>query len=402
MADYLNGLFFRELLAETAGNSTIDSDGDTPPLTADKFIEIGNASNASMSLAGYQIWSERSGLLFSFGLSDVLNSGDVATIVGNITGTPPPGFYRAYSNGTSNILHDSAGNKTDSIFLVNSNTGDYIVISYGTPPSAPGNPSHATGQSPFPGTNQIGTGESIHSTTPNGVAFGRGASGKFIETTPAQKMSNMACFAEDTIILTNRGEIPIADVHPGDRIPTYDVGTQTLLGVCRKHFSPGQLLQSPSLRPLTLDHTLFGGDAPLRVSPGHCTLYRSTKAETLFTEAGVLLRGEDLQDAGFARMEIPRTGVTYYHLLFKNHVLVFANGIWSESYYNTPELQENSDWDLQWSMIPGMSLANTRHERPARTTLRKHEAMVLLKGLKPTGAQRPSNKFNPIPLRIVG
>ena len=93
MADYLNGLFFKELLAETAVSSTIKGDGDIPVQKPEKFIELGNASCAPVSLAPYQIWSEKVGLLFSFGPADVLNPGDAATIVERTTDTLPSGFY---------------------------------------------------------------------------------------------------------------------------------------------------------------------------------------------------------------------------------------------------------------------------------------------------------------------
>ena len=62
--------------------------------------------------------------------------------------------------------------------MVDTNTGEYIALSYGQPARSPTLP---TG---FPGTTQLGAGESIDSGAPNGTAFARDLHGDLVETTP--------------------------------------------------------------------------------------------------------------------------------------------------------------------------------------------------------------------------
>lgn len=383
MADFLNGVFISEILADNAGGSAVDVDGDGNANKADEFIEFGNVSGAPISLDGYEVWSQKNGQLYAFGPGDVLNDGEAATVVGNYTGTPPAGFYSAGIPENGNFLPDGEGQKYDSIFLVDTATGDYIVLSYGKPPRAPVLPAG------FPGTNRIGSGESVNSNAPNGAALARDANGVLIETTPTPNVPNIACFAEDTVILTRHGERPVADLRPGDMIPTYGHGMQRLLGVCSSHISPDTLLRAPSFRPLTVDSELFGAQLGIRLSPAHCMLYTSPYAEALFASAQVLLPARHLQAAGFAHPSIPRNGVTYHHLLFADHTLVMANGMWSETLLNTDGSGTDAHSNMSmWTFDKGITLENVRHRHSVRPVLRRYEALVLLDRLRARKTER--------------
>ena len=92
MADKLDGILISEVLADNAGGSAIDTDGDGNTNKSDEFIELQNATNSTISLDGFELWSEKNGLLYSFGPGDTIDPGGTATVVGNYTGTPPAGF----------------------------------------------------------------------------------------------------------------------------------------------------------------------------------------------------------------------------------------------------------------------------------------------------------------------
>ena len=390
MADLLNGVFISEILADNAGGRAIDTDGDGNTSKADEFIEFGNVSGQTISLAGYQVWSQKNGLLFSFGAGDVLNSGETATVVGNYTGTPPAGFYDAGIAENGNFIPDGEGQKFDTIFLVDTNTGAFITLSYGQPPRAPTPPNG------FPGTTQVGAGESINSNAPNGTAFARDTNGNFTETTPTPGTPDIACFTGATMILSRHGEMPVSELRPGDKVPTYDHGMQPILGICTQHIPARDLLRVPGHRPLTVDGALFGARNSVVLSPAHCLLYSSPFAETLFACPQVLLSARHLEAAGLARSGIPRPGVTYYHLLFADHELVLANGIWSESYLNTPvSARDGHAETAQWAFVDGAALHTTRHAHAARPVLRRYETMLLLnthqqRATKPHGISRVS------------
>lgn len=372
MADFLNGIFISEILADNAGGSAVDVDGDGNTNKADEYIELGNASGAPVSLDGYELWSEKNGQLFAFGAGDVLNPGDAATVVGNYQGGSSGGFYDAGIAENGNFIPDGEGQKFDSIFLVDTSTGEYIVLSYGQPPRPPTLP---TG---FPGTTQVGTGESLNSNAPNGTAFARDANGNLTETTPTPGTPDVACFAEGTMILTRSGERPVETLRPGDGVPTYDNGMQKLVGICAQTIPAAQLLSHPTLRPLRVDGAPFDTQGSTLLSPAHCLLFQSAMAEAFFEDSEVLVRARHLETAGFARSELPRGGVTYYHLLFAEHELVLASGFWSETFLNTGTGADETAPDAQWQIANNLTLAHARHQRSARRILRGFEAAVLL------------------------
>ena len=390
MADFLNGIFISEILADNAGGQAVDVDGDGRTNKADEFIELGNASGAPVSLAGYELWSEKNGALYAFGPSAVLNPGDAATVVGNYEGGDSGNFYDAGIAEGANFIPDGEGNKFDSIFLVDTNTGNYIVISYGQPPRAPTLPTN------FPGTTQVGSGESINSNAPNGRAFARDANGNLIETTPDAGTPGVACFAHGTRILTRHGERPVETLQPGDSVPTYDHGMQTVLGVCAQHIPASALLRNPALRPVRVQGTCLGQPGHILLSPAHCLLFQSPTAETLFASGEVLMRARHLERAGHARLDLPRDGVTYHNLLFANHELVLADGFWSETFLSCDANAETRMVDADWRIQNNRMLGAVRHTHAARRILRGYEAMVLLdtdgarRSIKPTPTvQRP-------------
>ncbi|WP_299690887.1 Hint domain-containing protein [uncultured Tateyamaria sp.] len=372
MADFLNGIFISEILADNAGGSAVDVDGDGNTNKADEYIELGNASGAPVSLDGYELWSEKNGALFAFDVNDVLNPGEAATVVGNYAGGDSGGFYDAGIAENGNFIPDGEGQKFDSIFLVDTNTGQYIVLSYGQPPRVPTLP---TG---FPGTTQVGSGESLNSNAPNGTAFARDANGNLIETTPTPGTPGIACFTAGTMILTRHGERPVETLAPGDGVPTYDNGMQRLVGICAQTIPPAALLRDPALRPLRVDGAPFDVTGSTLLSPAHCLLFQSAMAEALFECSEVLLRARHLELAGFARPELPRGGVTYYHLMFAEHEMVLADGFWSETFLNTGTDADEGAPDAKWQTENNLMRSHTRHATSARRILRGFEAAVLL------------------------
>ncbi|MEO0668384.1 MAG: Hint domain-containing protein [Pseudomonadota bacterium] len=377
MADFLNGIFISEILADNAGGQAVDVDGDGNTNKADEFIELGNASGAPVSLAGYELWSETNGELFAFGAGDTIAPGGTATVVGNYEGGNSGEFFDAGLAENGNFIPDGEGTKFDSIFLVNTNTGEYIVLSYGDPPQTPTLPSG------FPGTTQVGTGETINSNAPNGTAFARDANGNLIETTPDPGTPGVACFTQGTMILTRHGERPVEALRPGDSLPTYDSGMQVLVGVCAQHIPAAALLRDPSLRPLRVGGAVLDQPDDILLSPAHCLLFQSPKAEMLFASREVLVRARHLETAGHARSELPRGGVTYHHLLFARHELVLADGFWSETYLNTGTSADDVATGAAWHTQGNQPLHSVPHTQSARRILRGYEAAVLMDGTAP-------------------
>ncbi|GAB5445998.1 Hint domain-containing protein [Gymnodinialimonas sp.] len=343
MVAFLDGLFFSEILADNAGSGAFDTDGDGATNKADEYIEIQNNTKSTIDLSNYSIWSAQRGELFDFGTvsNPSIASDGTATVVGNYTGTPPMGsnyFSAGLPEGNANqgFLEDGESGKWDTIYLVNETTLEYIALEYG--PSHPGNVATPLG---FPGTINVGL-ESTTSDAPNATSIQRDANGDLVEGTPDPDDSGPVCFVKGTQILTATGPRPIEDLAPGDLIVTRDNGPQTLRWIGSSAQSRAALCAAPHLRPIRIATGALGKGLPTRdllVSPQHRILVQSRIAERMFGPGGVLVPAVKLLPLpGVTRMG--PAPVTYYHLLFDRHEIVFSEGSATESLYLGPMARE--------------------------------------------------------------
>lgn len=372
MADKLDGLIISEILADNAGGNAVDVDGDGNTNKADEFIEIQSTNGTPLSLDGYELWSSKEGLLYSFGSSDVIGAGQTATVVGNYTGTPPAGYYNAGAAENSNWLPDGEGQKFDSIFLVNSTTGDYVVLSYGNPPPTPVAPSG------FPGTNLIGNGEVIDSNAPNGTAFARDADGDFTETTPTPDTPGVTCFVAGTLIETEDGPLPVCALRPGMRLATRDNGWQPLCARRETTVTPAMMHIFPMLRPVRIPRGVFGATRPLDVSAAHNLLWFHSQAELLFESREVFVSARNLMGYGAIWSPLADHAVIYHHLLLPQHEVIMAHGVWSESLFMGDVARHGRRALGQWHIDENIALRDITHRHTARPVLRRYEIDVLL------------------------
>ncbi|WP_370401748.1 Hint domain-containing protein [Sulfitobacter sp. JB4-11] len=137
----------------------------------------------------------------------------------------------------------------------------------------------------------------------------------------------VVCFAAGTMIETSKGSRAVETLTPGDLVQTRDGGLQPLRWV-------GQTLVAAQgdLAPIVISAGTFGNTRDLVVSPQHAVLLDDWRAEMFFGQDEVLVRACDLlAHEGVHRR--PGGVVTYCHLLFDAHQLVFSEGTWTESLY---------------------------------------------------------------------
>jgi Ca2+-binding RTX toxin-like protein len=140
--------------------------------------------------------------------------------------------------------------------------------------------------------------------------------------------TGVVCFASGTRILTTEGERLIETLRVGDRIITRDNGVQTLRWIGKRDLSQTDLARNPKLHPIHLSPKLTGGDLPLIVSPQHGVVFNVDGEETLVRAIHLArLQG------GAARVMHGCRKVCYFHIMFEDHQIVFANGAPSESFF---------------------------------------------------------------------
>lgn len=174
---------------------------------------------------------------------------------------------------------------------------------------------------------------------------------------------NLACFAAGTRIATLMGEVAVQDLQAADPVMTLDNAYQPLLRVMST-----TVPALGAFAPVVVPAGLIGNLRDLVLSPQHRVLFTGPRAELLFGESEVLVAAIHLAEAGLAYRR-PGGEVTYFHLVFDQHEIIFAEGVPAESFL--PGAAEDLPDDAQEEFAALFPAA-------ARLCLRSHEAALLL------------------------
>ncbi|WP_149766570.1 Hint domain-containing protein [Paracoccus thiocyanatus] len=144
------------------------------------------------------------------------------------------------------------------------------------------------------------------------------------------------CFAGGTLILTDRGEVPIDDLRVGDLVMTRDNGLRPLRWIGSHRLGAPVLMLKPKLRPIRIRAGELGENIPatdLVVSPQHRVLVRSSIARRMFGAAEILVAAKQLLQIDGIDVAEDLAEVEYFHMLFDRHEIVISNGAQTESLY---------------------------------------------------------------------
>jgi Ca2+-binding RTX toxin-like protein len=211
-----------------------------------------------------------------------------------------------------------------------------------------------------------------------------GLSGSFIlpDGTPEgtlvtfSEIENIICFTPGARILTPRGERPVESLRPGDMVITRDHGPQPLRWIGRRTV-PGL----GRFAPVRVGPAIFGsGAGELLVSPQHRLLITGYHAELLFGSDEVLVAAKHLV-GGTDTCVAPCEAVTYIHLMFDRHEVIYAEGLATESFFAGDAALtavDDAARDELFAIFPELrSSTSHHHHQTARRCLRAHEAAVL-------------------------
>ncbi|MFD1343837.1 Hint domain-containing protein [Litorisediminicola beolgyonensis] len=141
----------------------------------------------------------------------------------------------------------------------------------------------------------------------------------------------VACLVRGTRIRTPEGERAVEDLREGDLVETRDHGPQPIRWISRTVYQRADLESNPRRCPVLLRKGSFGATRDLWVSPQHCMLIEDEDGEPLF------LRATHLTSTPLARVAAGCKKVSYFHLLFDCHEVIFAEGAQTESFYPGPQ-----------------------------------------------------------------
>ena len=146
--------------------------------------------------------------------------------------------------------------------------------------------------------------------------------------------TNVLCFGADALIDTDSGPVPAGDLKAGDLVRTRDAGLQPVRWVGRRVLTQAEFEAAPNLRPIRIRAGALGAGTPsadLIVSPQHRVLVRSRIAQKMFGTDEVLVAAKQLLLVEGIDIAQDLDGVTYVHLLFDDHQVVWSNGAETES-----------------------------------------------------------------------
>ncbi|MEO9897871.1 MAG: Hint domain-containing protein [Paracoccaceae bacterium] len=180
--------------------------------------------------------------------------------------------------------------------------------------------------------------DQIHSITLG--TFNTGSNNKYHQGVFNNTITNsVVCFCAETLIQTPAGERVIETLATGDDVVTAQNGAQKIAWIGKRKLSSAQLVASPHLKPVRIRAGALGGGVPridLLVSPQHRILIVSKIAERMFGQREVLVPAIKLVGADGIKQVTSVAPVTYFHILFKSHQIIFANGAPAESLYTGP------------------------------------------------------------------
>ncbi len=157
------------------------------------------------------------------------------------------------------------------------------------------------------------------------------------EVVPFRNIEAVTCFTPGTRIIAQRGKVDIATVRVGDLVWTLDRGLQPVRWIGRTTV-PAQ----GALAPVRIARDTLGNGRDLWVSPQHRMLLADWRAQVYCAADAVLAPAKGLVNDGNIRV-MPGGVVTYIHIAFDAHEIVFAEGIASESLHTGPDAMRAMD-----------------------------------------------------------
>ncbi|MFY9206000.1 MAG: Hint domain-containing protein, partial [Yoonia sp.] len=190
------------------------------------------------------------------------------------------------------------------------------------------------------------------------------------------EIENIICFTPGTRIATPKGARDIATLRVGDLVVTRDHGLQPIRWIQRRTVPAMENFAPIRIRP----GVVTGQDRDLLVSPQHRMLFQGYRAELLFGESEVLVSAKHMIDDKYVTQE---TGgdVTYIHMMFDEHEVVYAEGAATESFHpgdvGLTAVSDPAREEL-FALFPALRSNVNGYGQTARRCLKGHETKLLI------------------------
>jgi len=137
----------------------------------------------------------------------------------------------------------------------------------------------------------------------------------------------VVCFTAGTRIMTPNGMRDVMELECGELVMTADDGPQPVTWIGKR-----SVIGAGNVAPIRFAAGAIGNERELLVSPQHRMLIQSHAAEMYFGSHEVLAPANGMVNGSTVTVrEMPQ--VTYVHILFDRHQVIFAEGVGAESFF---------------------------------------------------------------------
>lgn len=164
-----------------------------------------------------------------------------------------------------------------------------------------------------------------------------------VQRAPAHPVfeSAFAAIARGTIMATEQGPVAIEDLIPGTLIETRDAGFQPVMWIGTLTIGPNIPLAHMPARLFRIPVDSFGPSRPmpdLMLAPHARLLHRSAKLRNV-VQGDTALTPVTVFEDGYSVIRVaPASPVSVFHLAFRDHHILRANGLEIESFHPGDDL----------------------------------------------------------------
>ncbi len=196
--------------------------------------------------------------------------------------------------------------------------------------------------------------------------------------TPYTNLAEPPCFTPGTQILTATGIRDVAGIAVGDLVWTLDHGFQPVRWLGHRPVAAEELAENPNFLPIKICKDALGPGLPaqdMHVSPQHRIFVSGWRAQIYAGEDEVLAPAVKLCHGDAITRDTTCEEVTYIHLLFDRHEVIWSNGLLSESFFPAADMLTPTAQEVV-SLFPRQFAA--QDVRTARACMSDRSAITLV------------------------
>ena len=161
---------------------------------------------------------------------------------------------------------------------------------------------------------------------------------------PYDTLPDYVCFAAGTHLTTPHGARPVESLKAGDFVSVVGKPAVKIGWAGHRQITSGELLRNPKLYPVRITKGALGNGLPERdllVSRQHRILLNSKIVGRMLDTDETLVPAIKLTPIPGIFIDDTVQEITYHHILFSDHEIVYSEGAPSESLFTGPEMRKS-------------------------------------------------------------